>query len=291
MRHMPCGMKHAWCRLIGHLCFGLIFASNRSIQYLFYEVKMHKDSFVPLHHQLFKEIKAQIISGQLAQGDFLGTEKSLMEKYGVSCTTLRRALQHLTQDGYVYRKAGKGTFIRRVNINDNISPLYSFIEEMEARGLKPKTYLLAMKTMKPSNLIAKKLELSKSSTVYYIKKLLEVNAKQVAIWDSYWQFDIGKRLCEFDLNHNLFDTVENKLGIILGEAEADFEAASATREEAGLIGIDEKSPMLIMQRTIYSVSGRPILFGRTAYRADSYKIHSRMVRSNGRWVAGVRLPE
>jgi GntR family transcriptional regulator len=248
---------------------------------------MHKDSFVPLHHQLFKEIETEIISGKLAQGDFLGTETSLMEKYGVSCTTLRRALQHLAQSGYVYRKAGKGTFVRRININNSSPPLYSFVEEMESRGLKPKTYLLVLKTMKPSNLTAKKLEVSKSNTVYYIKKLLEINARRVGIWDSYWQFDVGKRLSECDLDHNLFDTVENNLGITLGEAEADFEAALATPEEAELIGIDEKSPMLVMWRTIYSLSGRPILFSRTAYRADSYQIHSRMVRSNGRWIAGV----
>jgi GntR family transcriptional regulator len=252
---------------------------------------MHKDSFVPLHYQLFKEIKTQIISGELTQGDFLGTETSLMEKYRVSCTTLRRALQHLAQSGYVYRKAGKGTFIRRVNINNNSSPLYSFIEEIESIGLKPRTYLLAITTMKSTNLIAKKLELSKLGTIYNIKKLLEINAKRVAVWDSYWQFDVGKRLSEYDLNHNLFDTVENKLGITLGEAEADFEAALATPDEAKLIGIDEKSPMLIMLRTIYSVSGRPILFSRTAYRADSYKFHSRMVRSNGMWTAGVRQPD
>jgi GntR family transcriptional regulator len=86
----------------------------------------------------------------------------------------------------------------------------------------------------------------------------------------------------------LFDTVENKIGIPLGEAEADFAAAWADADEAKLLRIDEKSPLLIMDRTIYSVSGRPILFGRTAYRADSYKFHSRMVRSNGRWTTGVR---
>jgi GntR family transcriptional regulator len=252
---------------------------------------MHKDFFVPLHHQLFKEIKDEIISGKLNQGDFLGTEQSLMEKYKVSCTTLRRALQHLAQSGYVYRKASKGTFVRRVNINNSSPPLFSFIEEMESRGLKPKTQLLAMETIKPSNLIAKKLELSKPSTVYYIRKLLEISAKPVAVWDSYWQFDIGKRLSEYDLNHNLFDTVENKMGIPLGEAEANFEAALATPDEAKLLGIDKKSPLLIMDRTIYSVSGRPILFSRTAYRADSYKFHSRMVRSNGRWTAGVRQSE
>jgi len=252
---------------------------------------MNKESFVPLHFQLFKEIKDQIVSGKFEPGDFLGTEKSLMEEYGVSCTTLRRALQSLVQSGYVYRKAGKGTFIRRVNVNENSSPLYSFIEEMELLGLKPKTHVLAITTMKANELIAKKLAVSKSSTVYTIKKLLETNSRPIGVWESYWQFDIGKRLAGYDLNHNLFDTVENKLRITLGEAEADFKAALATQEEAKLIGVEENSPMLIMLRTNYSVSGRPILFGRTAYRGDIYSFRIRMVRSGGMWTTGIRESE
>lgn len=247
---------------------------------------MTKDSFVPLHYQLVKEIKSQITSGELAQGDFLGTEKSMMEKYGVSCTTLRRALQYLVQSGYVYRKAGKGTFVRRVKIDKNSNPLYSYMEEMESIGLKPRTYLLGIETIKANEQIAKKLEVPKASTIYNIKKLLAANSKPIAVWESYWQFDIGERLAEFDLNHNLFDTVENKLRITIGEAEANFEAGLATPEEAKLIGIEENSPMLIMRRTIYSDNGRPILYGRTAYRGDSYTFHIRMVRSNGIWTAG-----
>ena len=189
---------------------------------------MDKDAFVPLHYQLVKEIKAKITSGKHGQGDFLGTEKSLMEQYGVSCTTLRRALQYLVQSGYVYRKAGKGTFVRRVRVDNNSSPLYSFMEEMESIGLKPTTHLLAMNTLRANELIAKKLEISKSSTIYTIKKLLETNSMPIAVWESYWPFDIGKRLAEHDLNHHLFDTLENKLRINIGEAKAEFEAALAT---------------------------------------------------------------
>ncbi|MFH1059857.1 MAG: GntR family transcriptional regulator [Pseudomonadota bacterium] len=252
---------------------------------------MNSESFVPLHYQLFKEIKAQILSGDYAQGDFLGTEKLLMDKYGVSCTTLRRALQHLVQSGYVYRKAGKGTFVRRVNVDNNSSPLYSFIEEMELLGMKPKTEVLAINTMKANDLIAKKLEVSKSSIVYTIKKLLKADSKPIAVWESFWQYDIGRRLAEHDLSLNLFDTVENKLRITLGEADADFEAALATAEEATLIGVAENSPLLIMLRTNYSVDGQPILFGRTAYRGDMYRFHIRMVRSGGMWSAGIRETE
>jgi GntR family transcriptional regulator len=234
---------------------------------------------VPLHQQLVANLRSKIVSGKLKSGDFLGTEKSLMDQYGVSSTTVRRALQALTQEGYLFRKAGKGTFIRRVEIEASGGPLWSFYEEMKSLGLKPSSKLLSIEVQKPNLSIAQKLNLAKSDPIYYIKKLLKANDEPVAILESYWQFQIGEQLSKFDLNStNLFKILENGIGINLGEAEATLEAGIASSEEAKLLGIRKKNPILIMQRVVYSVEGNPIFFSRLCYRADKYKFRTRMVR-------------
>jgi len=238
-----------------------------------------KISLAPLHQQLVSNLQAKICSGNFKQGDFFGTEKSLMESCGVSSTTVRRALQVLTQLGYLYRKAGKGTFIRRLQIKETGGPLWSFYEEMKSLGLKPSSDLLSIEVQKANRFIAQKLQLGKSEPIYWIKKLLRANDQSIAILDSYWQLDVGKGLSQSNLNStNLFSIVENELGIRLGEAEATIEVGAASPEEAQLLGILEKAPILVMQRIVYSVDGRPIFLSRVAYRADRYKYRTRMVR-------------
>ena len=242
-------------------------------------VSYSEEHFIPLHHQLATNLEAEILSGKYSQGELFTTEMSLVERYRVSSTTVRRALQVLVQKGYLYRKAGKGTFIRRLQIEETLGPLSSFSEEMKVLGLKPTTDLLAIEVQKANCFIAQKLQLTESEPIYWIKKLLRANGEPVAIFESYWQFDIGKGLAQYDLSAtNLFHLVENKLGINLGEAAATIEAGAASTEESQMLGIFEKDPILITQRTVYSTNGQPIYFARIAYRADRYKYRTRMVR-------------
>lgn len=234
---------------------------------------------IPLHRQLVSYLKEKIISGNFKRGDFIGTEKSLMETFGVSSTTIRRALQILSQEGYIFRKAGKGTFVRRVDFKEFGGPLLSFYEEMESLGLRPSSKVLKIEAKRASPLIAEKLNLSKSEKIYYIKKLLCANGEKIAILDSYWLFAVGERLSRYNLNStNLLKILEYEVGISLGEAEGTIEARVATPEEARLLNIKKKSPVLIMQRTVFSLEGHPIFFSRFVYRADKYKYHLRMVR-------------
>jgi len=183
------------------------------------------------------------------------------------------------QKGYLYRKSGKGTFIRRLQIEETLGPLWSFYEEMKVLGLEPTTDLLAIEVQKANRFIAQKLQLTESEPIYWIKKLLRANDEPVAIFDSYWLFEIGQGLAQHNLAaSNLFAIVENKLGVNLGEAEATIEAGAANPEESRMLGILEKDPILIMQKTVYSTDGRPIYFSRLAYRGDRYKYRTRMIR-------------
>jgi GntR family transcriptional regulator len=244
-------------------------------------VSYSKEHFMPLHQQLATKLQAEILSGKYSQAELFGTEKSLVERYRVSSTTVRRALQVLVQKGYLYRKSGKGTFIRRLQIEETLGPLWSFYEEMIVLGLNPTTDLLAIEVQKANRFIAQKLQLTESDSIYWIKKLLRANDEPVAIFDSYWLFEIGQGLAQNNLdskNSNLFDIVENKMGINLGEAEATIEAGGASPEESKMLHILDKDPILIMQKTVYATDGRPIYFSRLAYRSDKYKYRTSMIR-------------
>lgn len=127
--------------------------------------------------------------------------------------------------------------------------------------------------------IAETLHIGELEPVYWIKKLLRANTEPIAVFESYWVYDIGESLSRFDLSHrSTFDIVENTLGIQLGEAEAVIEAGTADSNEASLLSVREGSPVLIMKRTVHTIDGRPIDYGKFVYRADRYKYRARMIR-------------
>ncbi|MEO1020995.1 MAG: GntR family transcriptional regulator [Bacteroidota bacterium] len=65
----------------------------------------------PLYVQIIEDIKSRIASGVLKEGEQLKSHKLLAEEYDVSLITIKGALSTLIDEGYLYSRVGKGTFV------------------------------------------------------------------------------------------------------------------------------------------------------------------------------------
>ena len=72
----------------------------------------------PLYAQLEQILKQQIECGTYKKGDFLPTEKELMEKYELSRVTVRQAMTNLVQSGYARARRGIGTDVVYEKVED-----------------------------------------------------------------------------------------------------------------------------------------------------------------------------
>ena len=64
----------------------------------------------PLYDQLV-DILTEKIDHEYRAGDMIPSERELSERYGLSRTTVRLALQELERLGLVVRQHGRGTFV------------------------------------------------------------------------------------------------------------------------------------------------------------------------------------
>ena len=65
----------------------------------------------PLYEQIEENIKQQIKSGELKEGEQIGSQNELAKKYDVSVITIKKALLNLVHSGYLYTRVGKGTYV------------------------------------------------------------------------------------------------------------------------------------------------------------------------------------
>ena len=70
----------------------------------------------PIYDQIVSQIKAQILSGKLKEGDALPSLRTLAKDLRISVITTKRAYDELLQAGYVYAVAGKGYFVAPRNV-------------------------------------------------------------------------------------------------------------------------------------------------------------------------------
>jgi GntR family transcriptional regulator of arabinose operon len=76
-----------------------------------FRFNISKTSPLPLHEQLFNELRHSIISGALKPHTRLPGELELVEMLNISRATIQRAWQTAQEDGLIYRVTGKGTFV------------------------------------------------------------------------------------------------------------------------------------------------------------------------------------
>ena len=98
---------------------------------------INPNNILPRYYQLVNIIRQKIESGELQPHDSIPSERQLEQLYGVSRTTIRKAISLLTRQGLVYQLHGKGTYVSPRKLQKGLVELTSFSEDMVNRGLVP----------------------------------------------------------------------------------------------------------------------------------------------------------
>jgi GntR family transcriptional regulator len=69
----------------------------------------------PIYQQIVRQIKGQIISGELPEGGPLPSIRKLAHELQISVITTKRAYEELDKEGLIDTVGGKGTFVASQN--------------------------------------------------------------------------------------------------------------------------------------------------------------------------------
>jgi GntR family transcriptional regulator len=69
----------------------------------------------PIYEQIIKQIKNQIINGELQEQESLPSIRKLASELGISVITTKRAYEELEREGFIDTVGGKGSFVASQN--------------------------------------------------------------------------------------------------------------------------------------------------------------------------------
>jgi GntR family transcriptional regulator len=69
----------------------------------------------PIYEQIVRQIRSQIIAGELAEGEPLPSIRKLAHELQISVITTKRAYEELDKEGLIDSVGGKGTFVASQN--------------------------------------------------------------------------------------------------------------------------------------------------------------------------------
>lgn len=76
---------------------------------------VNNTSRVPIYEQIMDQIKAAVISGELTEDTMLPSVRGLAKELKISVLTVKKAYDHLEEEGFTVTVHGKGTFVAAAN--------------------------------------------------------------------------------------------------------------------------------------------------------------------------------
>jgi GntR family transcriptional regulator len=223
----------------------------------------------PLYLQLKRWIEEAVHAGAVRPGDALPSERDLAIRADVSRVTVRKAVQHLVRDGILIQRHGSGTFVapQTPRVEQSLSQLTSFTEDMARRGMSVRAVWLARGLYAPSPEETMVLGLPAGERVARIARLRLTGDTPLAIERAALSSDIlpDPEAVESSLYAHL-----ERRGNRPVRAIQRIRAANLGEEDARLLDVPAGAASLNIERISYLASGRVIEFTRSIYRGDAY---------------------
>ncbi|HIY28751.1 MAG TPA: GntR family transcriptional regulator [Firmicutes bacterium] len=80
------------------------------------DIIISNSSTSPIYEQISRQIKDQILQGELKAGDALPSMRMLAKELRISLITTKRAYEDLEKDGFLETVPGKGCFVSEKNM-------------------------------------------------------------------------------------------------------------------------------------------------------------------------------
>lgn len=240
---------------------------------LLFEKKLDKNTPIPLYFQLKNIILSDIEKGNFATGDSIPTENEMAEFYHISRSTIRQAIAELVQEGWLVRKASKGTFVT-VPVQDSsyIRSFEPFYQQVTRLGKVPRTELIDLSVITPPAEIAVKMKLSQEQKVISMFRRRFADEVPMVTIQNFIPYESCSFILSQDFKTNsLYELLMSRPETQIDNTKTLVSASTSTTEDIRLLEVKLPTPMLCFH-TISTTKDQTIVdFAFSRYRGDLNK--------------------
>ena len=226
---------------------------------------------LPLYHQLEVILKERINNGEFKNGDIFPCERELIDEYGVSRITVRQALSNLRSSGSVEAHPGIGTVVVKDKIDEKLSSVKSFSEEMKEHGMIMTTKESKCSLSVPPSEISDELGLERGEKCFVLERVRCADSLPVVYSITYISKEWDLKCQEGLYDKSLYEYLGREKNIVITGAKDTFEAVAGDKEISRLLGVKASSPLLKRTRISYVKDREIFEYTLCWYRADKYK--------------------
>jgi len=224
----------------------------------------------PRYQQLKDLIIKRISTGELGPRDRVPSENELVGLMQVSRMTANRALRELTDEGYVERIAGRGTYVADLRSRSHLLEVRNIADEITARGHVYSCDVLRQSRQHARGEIARALNVRQGADVFHLLLVHLENGVPIQVEDRHVIADFAPGCLQQDF-HSVTPSAYLTAIAPLQEAEQVVRAVRPNAAVRQQLQMHEGEPCLVVLRRTWS-EGRPVTFARLHHPGSRYEL-------------------
>ncbi len=225
---------------------------------------------------VYRQVKAWAIraiqEGRFKPGEIFPSEVELARRVRVARMTIRQATSELVAEGILVREQGK---------RPRVAPAKAVCHFLELSGISHYVHLglghyhcrvLASEYRRLPDSVAGALQARKGGTAFFLERLRSLDHLNFG-YEAAW---INKKLCpgldRFDFSaESLYHVLQEVYHITPSYSDGVIDVLVAGARHVALLGVNEGTPLLKVERTVFSADDIPVQVNYEIYRGDRFR--------------------
>jgi GntR family transcriptional regulator len=225
------------------------------------------------YQQVAADLRAEVDAGVHPPGSRLPSESELARAYGVARGTVRQALATLESEGLVSTRKGARRMVLGRPRLQGFNELRSFSEWADALGETPGGRVTALVRRQATAVEAEQLD---TGRVYHLTRVRLLSGRPVMIERTAYPERIGALVASMDADRQSITQRLGELGVLFANAAHTLSAVAATAEDARLLEIRPRVPLLRELRLTTDPDGVALEWSEDRYlgEAVAFTVHN-----------------
>lgn len=232
---------------------------------------------VALYLDIYHKIMQDIQNGEYPENSLLPSERELCDKYHVSRTTIRSAMELLKKTGVVYSVQGNGTYIKPLVYVQDLSSFYSFTDTLKKSSVIIQNSIVHYESISADDRLSAKTGYEKGTAFHKLLRLRSAHHYPLMLETTYLPVGRFQRLdLEVLERGSLYEYLRLNYNFHYDRVTETLRPVMPTQEEKTLLHIPSSTPCTLLERFTYE-SGSLIEYTKSIVRGDKYTFKSELV--------------
>lgn len=224
------------------------------------------------YEDILRDIQGDIISGKYRAGDYLPSENEYARKYGCTRNTIRRALNVLSEDGFVIPQHGKGVQVIPNDFsNRNVftaGGIESFAEVVNRIGIPVVTKVISFQKKICDHTTSNMTGFDEGSELYDIERERIVSGQRIILDHNIFLAAETPGLTAEIAEKSIYQYLEDTLGMVITTSRRMVTAERAARRDMETLDLGTYDFVLVITGQVFNSKGIMFEYTQSRNRPD-----------------------